>query len=110
MLSIFLIVLIFIQLILLYKFIRFLFSPIPKTFEEFLPKDKIGGFHFSETHKKAYLGFISLLLILYSLTALIFAVEILTIKGDLERITKISKRVIVYTTDGRYGIAFKKGL
>ena len=100
--------LVFIQLILVYKVLRFLFSPTPKTFEEFLPPNDIGSFHFSETHKKVYIGFISLFLILYSITAIIFGLEILAIKGDLEKIAQTGKRVIVYTTDGRYGIAFKK--
>jgi len=95
------------SLFFLYKINYYLSKAEENSFETLVDKESLRSFKFENLHKKVFLAVVSLALSILFLTALIWFYEFNTIENNLKRIEKISKRVLVYTTDGRYGMAFK---
>jgi Fe2+ transport system protein B len=91
-----------------FRVIKKIFERKKHTFEELLPQEEINRFNFETVHRKIWLGFVILSLLLVYLMVFVFGLEVMKSEGYLKRIAKVGDRIIVYTTDGRYGMIFKQ--
>jgi len=96
-----------IELFIIYKTLKILFAREENSFDIFLPREKIAKFRFEEFHKKIIIGYVLLTYFLLLGTMLLYLIFFLNFENQIKKIIQNNK-VIVYTTDGRYGVIIKK--
>jgi Fe2+ transport system protein B len=91
-----------------YRIIRILLRREGQSFERFLPQEEINRYNFELIHRRLWLGMVSLAISLVYLALLVYFIKSSKTSEYLKRMAKVSDRIVVYTTDGRYGLIFKQ--